>query len=116
MVLAVQRDWQRQMEPQPSLRLQPDDQIVVLTDGYGAVCITVRYVADPAGVRMVEAEVPVPHPQADKIVANVAGALTTRTRLMIVDHSTSGSALVLPLQRIACPGRRHLAANFGRSL
>jgi hypothetical protein len=39
-----------------------------------------------------------------------------RTRLMIVDHIASGSALVLPLQRIACPGRRHLAANFGRGL
>jgi isopenicillin-N epimerase len=83
-----------------SLRLQPDDEIVVLTHGYGAVRNTVRYVAERAGARMVEAEVPFPHPQADTIVANIARALTTRTRLAVVDHITSGSALVLPLQRI----------------
>ncbi|MGA8196085.1 MAG: hypothetical protein WB902_22245 [Acetobacteraceae bacterium] len=71
-----------------SLRLQPGDQIVVQTHGYGAVRNTMRYVA----------------------------IVPVRTRLMIVDHIASGSALVLPLQRIACPGRRHLAANFGRGL
>jgi isopenicillin-N epimerase len=144
-VLAAQRDWQRQMEAQPgrfmravlpdalrhaadrlgsfigadgsdvafvdkattgcnavlrSLRLEPDDEIVVLTHGYGAVRNTVRYVAERAGARIVEAEVPFPHPQADMIVANIAGALTKRTRLAVVDHITSSSALVLPLQRI----------------
>jgi isopenicillin-N epimerase len=83
-----------------SLRLEPGDEIVVLTHGYGAVRNTVRYVAERAGARMVEAEVPFPHPQADTIVANIAGALSTRTRLAVVDHITSGSALVLPLQRI----------------
>ncbi len=83
-----------------SLRLQPGDEIVVLTHGYGAVRNTVRFVCERAGARMVEADVPFPHPQADAIVANVAGALTKRTRLAVVDHITSGSALVLPLQRI----------------
>ena len=49
---------------------------------------------------MVEADVPFPHPDADAIVANIAAALTPRTQLAVVDHITSGSALVLPLQRI----------------
>src|SRR5205823_7613927 len=79
---------------------QPDDEIIVLTHGYGAVRNTVRYVCERAGTRMVEAEVPFPHPAADMIVANVAGALTKRTRLAVIDHITSASALILPLQRI----------------
>jgi isopenicillin-N epimerase len=83
-----------------SLSLQPGDEIVVLTHGYGAVRNTVRYVAERAGARMVEAQVPFPHPRADTIVGNIAAALTKRTRLAVVDHITSGSALVLPLQRI----------------
>jgi isopenicillin-N epimerase len=83
-----------------SLRLQPGDEIVVLTHGYGAVRNTVRYVTEQAGARMVEAAVPFPHPQADAVVANVAAALTKRTRLAVVDHITSASALVLPLQQI----------------
>jgi isopenicillin-N epimerase len=83
-----------------SLRLQPGDEIVVLTHGYGAVRNTVRYVAERAGARMVEAEVPFPHPLADMIVGNIAAALTKRTRLAVLDHITSGSALVLPLRQI----------------
>src|SRR4051812_2055710 len=72
-----------------SLRLRPDDEIVVLTHGYGAVRNTVRYVCERAGARMVEAAVPFPHPQAETIVANIAGALTKRTRLAVIDHITS---------------------------
>ena len=49
---------------------------------------------------MVEAEIPFPHPEVDAIVGNVAQTLTSRTRLAVIDHITSGSALVLPLDRI----------------
>jgi isopenicillin-N epimerase len=83
-----------------SLRLEPGDEIVVLTHGYGAVRNTVRYLTERAGTRMVEAELPFPQPEPDVIVANVAAALTPRTRLAVIDHITSGSAVILPLQRI----------------
>lgn len=83
-----------------SLRLQAGDEILVLTHGYNAVRNTVRFVCERAGARMAEAVVPFPHPDPDTIVANIAAALTPRTRLAVVDHITSGSALVLPLQRI----------------
>ncbi|HME22950.1 MAG TPA: aminotransferase class V-fold PLP-dependent enzyme [Acetobacteraceae bacterium] len=83
-----------------SLRLAPDDQIVVLNHGYGAVRNAVRYLCERAGARMVEAEVPFPHPDADAIAANIAASLTPQTKLAVVDHITSGSALALPLQRI----------------
>ena len=83
-----------------SLRLAPDDEVVVLSHGYGAVRNTVRFVCERAGARLVEATVPFPHPDADAIVANIAATLTRRTRLAVVDHITSASALVLPLRRI----------------
>lgn len=87
-----------------SLRLEPDDEIVVLSHGYGAVRNTVRHLTQRAGARMVEADVPFPHPGANAIVANIAAVLTERTRLAVVDHITSGSAIVLPLQRIVETG------------
>ena len=83
-----------------SLRLAPNDEIVVLSHGYGAVRNTVRFVAERAGARVVEAVIPFPHPDIDAIVDNVARVLTARTRLAVIDHITSGSALVLPLERI----------------
>jgi isopenicillin-N epimerase len=83
-----------------SLELAPDDQVLVLDHGYGAVRNTVRYLCARVGARMVDAAIPFPHPHPDAIVANIEAALTPRTKLAVVDHITSGSALVLPLQRI----------------
>src|SRR5262249_6885163 len=77
-----------------------NDEIMVLTHGYGAVRNTVRFVCERAGARMVEAAVPFPHPDADTIVRNIAATLTDRTRLAVVEHITSASPLLLPLTRI----------------
>jgi isopenicillin-N epimerase len=83
-----------------SLRLQAGDEVVVLTHGYGAVRNTVRFVCERSGARMVEATVPFPRPDEDAVIANVAAVLSERTRLAVMDHITSGSALVLPVERI----------------
>jgi isopenicillin-N epimerase len=83
-----------------SLRLSAGDEIVVLSHGYGAVRNTVRFVCERAGAKVVEAAIPFPHPQPDAIVANIAASLSPRTRLAVVDHITSGSALILPLGSI----------------
>ena len=83
-----------------SLRLKGGDEIVVLSHGYGAVRNTVRYVTGRAGARMVDVFVPFPRPHPDAIVANLQAVLTPGTRLAVLDHITSGSALVMPLQRM----------------
>ena len=80
-----------------SLDLAPGDEIVVLTHGYGAVVKTARYAAARAGARVVEAAVPFPRPDDDAVVASVAASLTPRTKIAVLDHITSHSALVLPI-------------------
>ena len=49
---------------------------------------------------MIEAALPFPRPDAEAIVAAITAALTPRTRLAVIDHITSASALVLPLAEI----------------
>jgi isopenicillin-N epimerase len=83
-----------------SLRLQPGDEILVLDHGYGAVRNTVRHVVERAGATMVEAIIPFPQPSADAIVEAVAAKLGPKTRLVVLDHITSPSAIVLPLERL----------------
>jgi isopenicillin-N epimerase len=83
-----------------SLALQAGDEVLVLSHVYGAVRNTVRFVTERAGASIVEAEVPFPAIPADGTVAAVAAALTARTRLAVMDHITSHSALVLPVARI----------------
>ncbi len=83
-----------------SLALQPGDEILMLTHVYGAVRNTVRFVTERAGATMTEAAVPFPALSDDGVVAAVAAALTPRTRLAVIDHIASHSALVLPVARI----------------
>ncbi len=83
-----------------SLQLAPRDEVLVLSHGYGAVRNTVRFVTERSGARMTEAAIPFPRPDAEAIVASVSAALTERTRVAVIDHITSGSALVLPLGAI----------------
>jgi isopenicillin-N epimerase len=79
-----------------SLALKPYDEILVLSHVYGAVRNTVRFVTKRADARMTEAAIPFPDVTDDGVVEAVANALTPRTRLAVVDHIASHSALVLP--------------------
>lgn len=83
-----------------SLDFAPGDEIVILSHAYGAVRNTIRYLADRHGLTIVEAKVAFPRPDADQIVAAVAAALTGRTRLAVLDHITSSSAIVMPIARL----------------
>ncbi|WP_270933319.1 aminotransferase class V-fold PLP-dependent enzyme [Falsiroseomonas oryzae] len=83
-----------------SFPLAPEDEILVLDHGYRAVRNAARHVATRAGARIVTVHVPWPDPDPEEIVARVAAAITASTRLAILDHVTSPSALVLPIDAL----------------
>jgi isopenicillin-N epimerase len=83
-----------------SLTFSPGDQILVLDHGYRAVRNAARHVAGRAGAELVTVAVPWPTTDPDELVARIAAAITPRTRLAILDHVTSPSALVLPIARM----------------
>lgn len=88
-----------------SLVFQPGDEILVLDHVYGAVRNTVMHVAKHTGARMVEAAIAFPRPTVDGIVAAVEAKLGRNTALAVIDHITSHSALVLPIDRIVAACR-----------
>ncbi len=75
-------------------------EVLILSHAYGAVHNTVRLVTEQAGARITRAAVRFPDPSEDQLVAAVAAAITPRTHLAVIDHITSGSAIVLPIRRI----------------
>lgn len=83
-----------------SLDFAPGDEILILSHAYGAVRNTIRYLADRHRLTVVEAKIAFPRPDADQIVAAVAAALTERTRIAVLDHITSSSAIVMPIARL----------------
>ena len=83
-----------------SLRLDAGDEVLVLSHGYPAVRNAVRYVTERVAAHITEAVIPFPRPQSAAIVAGIGAALTSRTRIAVIDHITSPSALVLPVAEI----------------
>ena len=91
-----------------SLPFAPGDEILVHSHLYGALLRTANHIAARTGARVVTAEIPFPHTTAEAIVAAFANGLTPRTRIVLVDHVTSPSALIFPLAEIIAACR---AAN-----
>lgn len=84
-----------------SLDFQPGDEIVVSDFGYGGVVRAVNFEARKQGAVVRTAAMPYPVTSADAVVEAFLSEVTPRTRLAVVDHITSQSALVLPLAAIA---------------
>jgi isopenicillin-N epimerase len=84
-----------------SLRLSPGDEILVTDHGYPAVRKAAEHAAARAGARVIEAAVPFPLDDPAQIVAAVAGRLGPRTRLAILDHVTSPTAVICPVHELA---------------
>jgi len=83
-----------------SLPLGAGDEIVLLDHAYGAIANTAAFTARERGATVRTVVLPWP-PRPAAVCEAVAGALTPRTRVAIVDHVTSQSALVLPVADIA---------------
>ncbi len=83
-----------------SLRLSPGDELLTINHEYNACRNALEFVAGRAGARVVVASVPFPIRNEDEVVEALVDAVTSKTRLLLVDHITSQTGLVLPLERI----------------
>ena len=80
-----------------SLELQPGDELLVTDHGYNACRNAVEFVAQRAGAKVVVANVPFPLRSPGEVVERVLARVGPRTRLALVDHITSPTALVFPI-------------------
>ena len=84
-----------------SFPLEPGDEILITEFGYGGVTHAATFAGRERGA--VVRIAPMPHPvrSANEIVEAFAAAIGPRTRLAVIDHVTSQTALVMPLAGIA---------------
>jgi isopenicillin-N epimerase len=80
--------------------LRPGDELLTTDHAYNACRNALEVVAAERGARVVVATVPFPLDSEDEVVAAVLDAVTPRTRLALLDHVTSPTALVLPVGRL----------------
>ena len=83
-----------------SLTFQPGDELLVTNHAYNACRNALNFAAERANARVVVAEIPFPLTNADIALDCVLERTTPRTRLALMDHVTSQTGLVLPIDRI----------------
>jgi len=83
-----------------SLDLRAEDELLVTNHEYGASRNALDFVARRSGaaVRVVDVELPIA--SAADVVEAIVEAVDDSTRLLLVDHVTSQTGIVMPLQRI----------------
>jgi isopenicillin-N epimerase len=82
-----------------STKIEAGDELLTTDHAYRATRNQLVRIADERGARVVVATLPVPF-DADAAADAILGAVTERTRVVLLDHITSATALVLPIERI----------------
>lgn len=95
-----------------SMALKQDDEILITDQTYNAVKNTVRWVASRSGAKVVEVALPFPAYADDSILQAFSAGLTERTRLAIIDHVTSPTAVVLPVAAMVAVAKQAGAATL----
>lgn len=86
----------RSFEPQ----LRPGDEVLTTAHDYNAVRQTLRFTAERTGAEVVVAPIPFPIAVPGQVTEAILEAVTPKTRLAVVDHVTSPTALVFPIEDI----------------
>jgi len=90
-----------------SVPLEAGDEILVTDHGYEACNLAAEYIAGRRGASVVFARLPVPVSDPAEIRAAILEAVTPRTRVAVIDHITSPTALVLPVAEIVSDLAQH---------
>ena len=80
--------------------LRPGDQLLTTAHDYNAVRQILRFTGERTGAEVVVARVPFPIEGPDQVTEAVLAAVTPKTRLAVIDHVTSPTALVFPIEDI----------------
>ncbi|WP_404789558.1 aminotransferase class V-fold PLP-dependent enzyme [Altericista sp. CCNU0014] len=90
-----------------SLSFEPGDELLTTDHCYNACRNALEFVARRSGAKVVVATVPFPLENSEQIVASVMRCVTPRTKLALLDHITSQTALIFPIKALV----RALAAR-----
>ncbi len=83
-----------------SLHFERGDQVLVTDHEYNACRNALNVMAERRGLEVVVVTVPFPIANEAQAIGPILSAVTARTRLLLVDHITSQTGLVLPIENI----------------
>jgi len=83
-----------------SLVFQPGDELLTTDHEYNASRNALEFAAATTGAKVIVAPVPFPVASEAQIAAAVLANVSAKTKLVLLDHITSQTALIFPLQRL----------------
>ncbi|WP_322512127.1 aminotransferase class V-fold PLP-dependent enzyme, partial [Chloroflexus sp.] len=92
-----------------SIALQPGDEVLGITHEYGAIERTWRYVCLQHGATYINQPVELPVATPDELIEQIWRGVSPRTRVILLSHITSPTALIMPVAEVC---RRARAAGI----
>jgi len=83
-----------------SLTFSPDDEILTTNHEYNACRNALNFIASRTGAKVVVAQVPFPIESPQQVIAAVIDKVSSKTRLALLDHVTSQTGLIFPIQKL----------------
>jgi len=83
-----------------SLAFQPGDELLTTDHEYNASRNALEFTAATTGAKVIVAPVPFPVESEAQIVEALLAQVSAKTKLVLLDHVTSQTALILPLQAL----------------
>jgi isopenicillin-N epimerase len=83
-----------------SINLQPSDEVLSTNLGYGACDRTWKYYCNKAGAKYVQQKINLPIDSKESFLKDFFAGVNEKTKLIFVDHITSATGLILPVQEI----------------
>ncbi|HEV3059335.1 MAG TPA: aminotransferase class V-fold PLP-dependent enzyme [Vicinamibacterales bacterium] len=84
-----------------SMPLGAGDEVVITDLAYGAITYATEAVCERGGATLRTVQLEYPMSDAGDVVEPIVKAITPRTKLVVIDHVTAHTALVLPVAAIA---------------
>jgi len=83
-----------------SLVFHPGDEILTTNHEYNACRNALDFIASRTGARVVVAKIPFPLESSEQILSAVIERVSPKTRLVLLDHVTSQTGLIFPIQEL----------------
>jgi isopenicillin-N epimerase len=83
-----------------SLAFEPGDELLITDHGYNACNNAIRFIAEKARAKVVVVPFPFPIKSPGDVVDAILAHVTPKTKLALIDHITSPTGIVLPIEII----------------
>ena len=83
-----------------SLQFSPEDELLVTDHEYRSTRSALNFAAQQAGAKVVVANIPFPITSAQQVIDAIMACVSPRTKLAVLDHVTSTTALIFPIEQL----------------